>query len=113
MPGPIIAKIEELMQIARDTYGVNPVIFLVIYLACAPLFYYSLFRTVRALARRPGREALLWSAIFLSSNVAPFIYVLVFGRNIPWWVYGIIAMLLGQGTLSLVMKLRRNTAGGE
>jgi len=109
----IISKIEELMQAARDNYGVNPVIFLIIYLGCAPLFYYSLFRTFRALAKKIGKEVMLWSAIFLCSTVAPFIYVLFFGRNIPWWVYGIIALLIGQGILSFVMKLRRNTTGGE
>jgi hypothetical protein len=109
----IISKIEELMQTARDNYGVNPVIFLIIYLVCAPLFYYSLFRTFRALAKKLRKEAMLWSAIFLCSTVAPFIYVLFFGRNIPWWVYGIIAILIGQGILSFVMKLRRNTTGGE
>jgi hypothetical protein len=101
------------MQTARDNYGVNPVVFLVIYLVCVPLFYYSLFRTFRALAKKLGKEVMLWSAIFLCSTVAPFIYVLFFGRNIPWWVYGIIAILIGQGILSFAMKLRRNTTGGE
>jgi hypothetical protein len=109
----ILSKIEELMQTARDNYGVNPVVFLIIYLVCVPLFYYSLFRTFRALAKKLGKEVMLWSAIFLCSTVAPFIYVLFFGRNIPWWVYGIIAILIGQGILSFAMKLRRNTTGGE
>jgi hypothetical protein len=113
MPESIILKIEELMQTARDNYGVNPVIFLIIYLVCAPLFYYSLFRTFRALAKKLRKEVMLWSASFLCSIVAPFIYVLFFGHNIPWWVYGIIAVLIGQGILSFVMKLRRNTRGGE
>jgi hypothetical protein len=109
----IISKIEELMQTARDNYGVNPIIFLIIYLVCVPLFYYSLFRTFRALAKKLRKEVMFWSASFLCSTVAPFIYVLFFGRNIPWWVYGIIAILIGQGILSFVMKLRRNTTGGE
>jgi hypothetical protein len=109
----IVSKIEELMQMARDNYGINPVIFLIIYLGCAPLFYYSLFRMFRALAKKIGKEVMLWSAIFLCSTVAPYIYVLFFGRNIPWWIYGIVAILIGQGILSFVMKLRRNTTGGE
>jgi hypothetical protein len=108
----VISKIEELIQAARDNYGVNPVVFLAIYLACVPFFYYSLFRTFRALAKRLLKDVMLWSAIFLCANVAPFLYVLFFGRNIPWWVYGIIALLIGQGVLSLVMKLRRMPAVG-
>jgi hypothetical protein len=102
-----VSKIEELIQTSRDTYGVNPIIFVGIYLVCVPIFYYSLFRTFRALAKKLGKEVMLWSAIFLCANVAPFLYVLFFGRNIPWWVYGVIAILIGQGVLSLVMKLRR------
>jgi len=108
----VISKIEELMQVARDNYGVNPVVFLVIYLVSVPFFYYSLFRTLRALAKKLGKEVMFWSTIFLCANVAPFLYVLFFGRNIPWWVYGIIALLIGQGVLSLVMKLRRMPAAG-
>jgi hypothetical protein len=109
----IISKIEELMQVARDYYCVNPIIFLIIYLGCAPLFYYSIFRTLRALGRRLAREAMIWSAVFLASTAAPFIYVLFFGRNIPWWAYGIIALLIAQALLAFAVRLRRNTAGGE
>jgi hypothetical protein len=108
----LISKIEALFHVARDTYGVDPIVFLVIYLVCVPIFYYSLFRTLRALAKKLVKEIMLWSAIFLCTNIAPFLYVLFFGRNIPWWVYGIIAILIGQGVLSLVLKLRRGSTAG-
>ena len=106
----VISKIEPLMQAARDNYNVDPVVFLVIYLAAAPFFYYSLFCMIRALAKRRGKEIMLWSAVFLCATVAPFLYVLFFGRNLPWWVYGVIALLIGQGVFSLVTKLREKTA---
>lgn len=106
----LISKIEALLHEARDTYGVDPIVFLGIYLVCTPIFYYSLFRTLRALAKKLPKEIMLWSSIFLCSNVATFVYVLLFGRNIPWWVYGIIAILIGQGILYLVQKLRRGSA---
>ncbi len=108
----IISTIKELMRVARDTYGVNPVIFLVIYFGGLPVFYYSLFRMLRALAKKLGKEIMLWSTIFLFSSVAPFLYVLFFGRNLPWWAYAVIALLIGQGILSLVIKLRKKPAGG-
>ena len=112
MLAAVISWIEGLARTAREEYGVNPVIFLAIYLACVPVFYYSLFRMLRALAKRLGKQVMLWSAIFLGTNVAPFLYVLLFGRNLPWWVYGVIALLVGQGVLSLVLKLRRAPAAG-
>jgi len=102
----IVAKFNEITKQATDQYGVNPVIFLVIYLMSGPFFYYSLFRVVRALAKKRGKEILVWSTVFLCATIAPFMYVLFFGRNLPWWVYGIIALIIGYGIFSLIRKLR-------
>ena len=106
----IVAQIEALMRAAREDYGVDPVVFLVIYLGSAPIFYYSLFRLGRALAKRLDREIMLWSFVFLSATVAPFIYVLLFGRNLPWWAYVVVALLIGQGIFSVIRTLRRKPA---
>ena len=108
----LISSLQSLMQTARETYGVDPVIFIVIYLGCAPFWYFSLFRTLRALAAKRTNELMVWSTVFLATSVAPFLYVLVFGRNLPWWVYVIIAALIGEGVLTLVQKLRRAPADG-
>ena len=102
----LVSKFHAIMQQAVDRYGVDPVIFLAIYLISVPIFYYSLVRMMRAIARKRGNEVMIWSMIFLCSIVAPFIYVLFFGRNLPWWVYAIIALLIGQGIFSLIRKLR-------
>ena len=104
----IVAKFNELWKQAIDQYGVNPAIFLIIYLISTPFFYYSLFRMLQALAKKLGKQVVVWSTVFLCATVAPFIYVLFFGRNLPWWVYGIIALLIGQGIFSLIRKLRAN-----
>jgi len=108
----LLAQVQSLMRTARETYGVNPVVFLVLYFACVPVWYYSLFRTIRAAAARSANAILLWSAIFLLSTVLPFVYVMLFGRNIPWWVYVLIAVLIGQGLFSLVRKVRQPPAAG-
>ena len=114
MVASILLQIREMMQVARDNYRVDPVVFLVIYFAAVPFFYYSLFRMIRALAQKRGTQIMLWSSVFLAATVAPFLYVLFFGQNLPWWVYGIIALLIGQGVFSLVMKLRgKATAGAK
>jgi hypothetical protein len=107
----VLAWVRGIMQAARTNYGVEPVVFLVIYLVSVPFFYYSIFRMVRALARKLRREVMIWSAVFLGSTAAPFLYVLFFGRNLPWWVYGVIALLIGQGVYSLVRRLRKKPAG--
>ena len=106
----IISQINNISKAAQDNYGVNPVVFLIIYLGCTPFFYYSLFQTIRAVKKKQGNKIMLWSAIFLCVTIAPFIYVLLFGKNIPWWVYGIIIILISQAILSLIMKLRKMPA---
>ncbi len=103
----VLEGIRELMREARANYGVDPVVFLVIYFVSVPFFYYSIFRTVRALARKLRKEAMIWSSVFLASNSAAFVYVLFFGRNLPWWAFGVIALLIGQGIYSLVRRLRK------
>jgi presenilin-like A22 family membrane protease len=92
----ILRWVRELMRTARESYGVDPVAFLVIYLVSVPFFYFAIFRMVR-------------STVFLAATAAPFLYVLLFGRNLPWWVYAVIALLIGQGVYSLVRRLTRKT----
>jgi hypothetical protein len=100
----IVSKLHVLAKQAVFQYGVNPVIFLTIYLSGIPVFYYSLFRMMRAIAKKLEKDAWVWSMVFVCSIVAPFLYVLLFGRNLPWWVYGIIALLIGQGIFVLFRK---------
>ena len=104
----VLGWIRELMRAARENYGVDPVAFLVIYLASAPVFYFSIFRLVRALAKGLRNEITLWSMAFLAATAAPFLYVLFFGRNLPWWVYVVIGLLIAQGAYSLVRRLRKS-----
>ena len=102
----------DILAKARDTYGVNPAVFLALFLGSGPVFYYSLFRLLRAVARRAGGEAGFWGAVFLAATAAPYLYVLVFGRNLPVWVYIVVALLAAQGAATLVrkwMKARRST----
>jgi hypothetical protein len=106
----VIGAIQKMMSAARSDYGVDPVVFIVIYLASVPFFYYSIFRMVRGLAKRRGNEITIWSMVFLAATAAPFLYVLFFGRNLPWWVYVVIALLIGQGVFSLVRRLRKKPA---
>jgi fatty acid desaturase len=106
----VLGEIRQMMQAARVNYCVDPVIFIVIYLFSVPFFYYSIFRMVRALARKRGNEIMVWSIVFLAATAAPFLYVLFFGRNLPWWVYVVIALLIGQGVYSLVRRLTKKPA---
>ena len=102
----IIAWINDQAAAARAQYAVNPWIFLGLMVACAPFFYYSIYRLVRAVAQKDTSRITLWSSVFLAATATPYLYVLLFGRNLPWYVYLILAALLAQGVYSLVKKIR-------
>ena len=103
----IITKIESIMNTAKEIYNVDPIIFLVIYFICVPVFYFSLYKTIRSIAQKNTKSTLLWSTVFLASCVAPFLYVMIFGRNIPWWVYIIIVILIGQSVYSIINRIKK------
>ena len=103
----VLGWVQEQMRVAHDHFGVDPVVFLVLLLGSSPVFYYAIYRMVRAIAQRKTNEITIWSMLFLLATAAPYLYVLVAGRNLPWWVYIIIGLLLGQGVYSLVRRLRR------
>jgi len=102
----IIAWINDQAAAARAQYAVNPWVFLGLMVACAPVFYYSIYRLIRAVAQKDKSRITLWSSVFLAATATPYLYVLLFGRNLPWYVYLILAALLAQGVYSLVKKIR-------
>lgn len=109
----ILGKIREIMEMASTRYGVNPIVFLVMYVGMAPFWYYTIYRTIRAVAKKNGRDMMLWGAICLVVTVAPYVYVLIFGHGMPWWIYIIIGLLVGQGIYSLVRELTKKTKTPE
>ena len=91
-----------------EQYGVNPLVFGAIYVGAIPFFTLSLGWTIRNLRRkRPAAfPAFLTGFLFISA----YLYLLVAGRGIPWWVYGMIVGLVIFGAVSTVRKVRRKLA---
>jgi hypothetical protein len=94
------------MDTARQTYGVNPVIFLALIVGCSPFFYFSIYRLLKAVVRKSCGRMGLWGSVFLVSTATPYVYVMIFGRNLPVWVYGVLVLLVARGVVSLIRKIR-------
>ncbi len=94
------------MAQVRSRYGVSPLLFLVLIVLCAPFFYYSIYRLIRAGLRRDKKSLTLWSTVFLVSTVLPYLYVLAFGHSLPWYVYLLLALLIAHSVWSLARRLK-------
>ncbi|RMF63040.1 MAG: hypothetical protein D6746_03350 [Bacteroidetes bacterium] len=86
-------------------YGVNPLIFGAIYVGAIPFFTLAVARIVQNYRR--GRSIVgpaLAAAFFF---VSAYLYLLVAGRNIPLWVYGVLVAMIAGGVYSTLQKIRR------
>lgn len=90
----------------QSRYHVNAAVFIALNVICAPLFYYSIYRTVRAATRRIPRDVRIWGTVFMAVSVVPYVYVLIFGRNLPTWVVMVIVALVAHGVVVFVRRVR-------
>ena len=92
-------------------YGVNPLVFGAIYVGAIPFFTLSLAWLVRNLKQKKTivLPALLTGFFFISA----YLYLIIAGRNVPFWVYLFIAALVGFGTWSTIQKIRKRVSQTE
>ena len=89
-------------------YGVNPLVFGAIYVGAIPLFTASVAWLVRN-ARR-GRSVVAPALAAGFFFVSAYLYLIVAGENVPWWVYAFVAVLVVGGAASTVRSVRRKVA---
>ena len=94
-----------------EAYGVDPVIFGVIYVGAIPFFTASVALVVRNLRRGTSIALPALAAGFFF--VSAYLYLLVAGHDIPAWVYAMIAALVVGGAWSAVRKIRARAAEGQ
>lgn len=86
-------------------YGVNPIIFGAIYIGAIPFFTASMawlyrnYRTERSIVL-PAISATLF---FISA----YIYLIIEGNNVPWWVYTIMVLMISYGVYATSRKIRK------
>ena len=92
-----------------DEYGVDPVIYAVIWVGALPPFLVSSGWLVRRLRRRESLVVPLVATAFFF--FAPTLYVFAAGRNLPVWVYLVIGGLTLFGAVRTVRSIRRRLGG--
>lgn len=95
------------------TYHVNPVIFGSIYFGAIPFFTASVAWLVRNIKQKKSilLPALCTGLTFTSA----YIYLIIVGKNVPYWVYIFMAVMIAYGIYSTVKKVqnRLEKSNGE
>jgi len=91
-----------------EQYGVDPIIFGVIYVGAIPLFTASVAWLVRNLRIKrsitlPALSSGFW---FISA----YLYLFVAGENIPIWVYALVVILIAFGAYSSIKSIKAKAA---
>lgn len=88
-----------------ENYGVNPFLFGGIYLGAIPFFLLCLGWTIKNIRRKKSvvLPALLTGLFFISA----YLYLIIAGKNIPFWVYIIIGLMVVYGVYSTVNKINK------
>ncbi|MEM8696586.1 MAG: hypothetical protein AAGE05_11245 [Pseudomonadota bacterium] len=92
-------------------YGVNPYIFGGIWVGAIPFF----LLTIGWMVRRKRNGLPIAFQIILAGFLAmsSYIYLIIAGRNLAWWVYAIIGALILYSIYSLIQKVREPAAEAE
>lgn len=106
-----IEAVHQWILALSENYSVNPYIFASIYVGAIPFFTVSVAWIIRNKRRgKPLALPILSTGLCLSSA---YIYLLIAGENVSWWVYGIIATLLAYGIFTTFQKVSRSTKTRE
>ena len=86
-------------------YGVNPFIFGTIYIGAIPFFSLSIGWLIKNY--RGGKSIVLPALSAMFFFVSAYIYLIFAGKNVPFWVYGAVVLLVVVGTYSTIQKVRK------
>ena len=102
----------ELLEIAKtwffglgEQYGVNPIIFGSIYVGAIPFFMLSIGWLVKNY--RADKSIVLPALCATGCFISAYVYLIVVGQNVPWWVYGIVILLVLYGAWSTYRSVRK------
>ncbi len=77
------------------SHSVNPIIFGVLYIGSIPPYLWSIGWLISSLKNHKPLSIPILTTLFFF--ILPSLYIVLFGKDVAWWVYGIILILLSYG----------------
>ncbi|MFQ5817188.1 MAG: hypothetical protein ACE5H2_04420 [Terriglobia bacterium] len=107
--GWLTRYLEQVVQLGAQ-YNVNPFTFAAIYLAATPLFIAGLYWLLRSYRRK---EPLFLPALLTGfSFCCPYLYLILFGRGLPWYIYAAVIAVVGLGGGRAYLQIRAKLSTG-
>ncbi|MGM0588584.1 MAG: hypothetical protein ACQETE_09240 [Bacteroidota bacterium] len=78
-----------------ERHGVDPIVFGIIYIGATPLFGAAVGWLITAY--RNNRSIVLPTISCMLTYSSSYLYLIIEGENIPWWVYGMLVGFMGYG----------------
>ncbi len=100
-------SIKDWLLSLGENYGVNPIIFAVIYVGAIPFFYLSIAWLIRNIRKKKSIALPAISSGFFF--ISAYLYLIISGHNVPWWVYVFVVALIAFGIFSTLKKIREKT----
>ncbi|WP_421775110.1 hypothetical protein [Gracilimonas sp.] len=101
----------EFLEIAKEwffslgeDYGVNPIIFGSIYVGAIPFFTLSIGWLVKNYRQKKSIVIPALSSTFFF--ISAYLYLIIAGENVPWWVYGVVVLMIVYGAWSTYRKVK-------
>ncbi len=94
-----------------EQYGVNPLIFGAIYVGAIPFFLLSIGWLVKR--ARAGRSIVLPLLAAGFCFISAYLYLAIAGRNIPLWVWLLLAAMVAYGAYAAIRDTRAKIAAAR
>ena len=101
-----IAYLKHWLAGIHARYGVNPVIFAAIYFACVGPFYFSMYKVLSGIKKKRPGQIRNFGLVLGITIIAPFAYVALFGKNLPFWFWIVVVAFVGYSVFSIVQRIR-------
>ena len=100
-----LTQVKEWFLNLGAKYNVNPWLFGSIYIGAIPFFTLSVTWLVKNYKK--GKSIVL---PVLSSGfffISAYLYLIVAGKNVPWWVYGFVVVMIVYGSYTTIRKIKK------
>jgi uncharacterized protein YacL len=103
----VLDYIHNWLSDIQHNYGVNPIVFGIIYCVSVVPFWLSIYKIIAGIKNRKTAQVSTFGIILGITIIAPFVYVALFGRNLPIWFWIIAVLVIAYSIYSVLRRIKK------